>query len=136
MTPWRTWRQRARGLKREVQVLYRAFRDQRTPWYGKAFAALVVAYAFSPIDLVPDFVPILGYLDDLVLLPLGILLAVRMIPPQVMADARAQVEAAGPTTRPVSWAGALLVGGVWLALLVLGIRWSWGFLQAALENGP
>src|SRR5512137_362302 len=77
----------ARRLKVETYALYLACRDPRTPWYAKAWAVLVVAYAFSPIDLIPDFVPVLGYLDDLVIIPLGIWLALRMIPPAVMADA-------------------------------------------------
>jgi uncharacterized membrane protein YkvA (DUF1232 family) len=81
-------KQKARHLKRETTALYFAYRDPRTPWYARAFSALVVAYLFSPIDLIPDFIPILGYLDDLVLVPLGISLALKMIPPEVIADAR------------------------------------------------
>ena len=81
-------KQKAKHLKRETKALYFAFRDPRTPWYARAFSALVVAYLFSPIDLIPDFIPILGYLDDLVLIPLGIHLALKMIPSEVMADAR------------------------------------------------
>jgi len=81
-------KQKAKHLKRETKALYFAFRDPRTPWYARAFSALVVAYLFSPIDLIPDFIPILGYLDDLILIPLGIHLALKMIPSEVMADAR------------------------------------------------
>ena len=81
-------KQKARHLKRETTVLYFAYRDPRTPWYARAFSALVVAYLFSPIDLIPDFIPILGYLDGLILVPLGISLALKMIPPEVIADAR------------------------------------------------
>jgi uncharacterized membrane protein YkvA (DUF1232 family) len=80
-------KQKAKHLKRETTALYFAYRDPRTPWYARAFSALVVAYLFSPIDLIPDFIPILGYLDDLVLVPLGIHLALKMIPDEVMADA-------------------------------------------------
>jgi uncharacterized membrane protein YkvA (DUF1232 family) len=83
-------KQKAKTIQQETTALYYAYRDPRTPWYARAFSALVVAYLFSPIDLVPDFIPILGYLDDLVLVPLGISLAVKMIPPDVMADARKQ----------------------------------------------
>src|SRR5215216_6294621 len=97
------WKERARTIKREVYTLYFAYRDPRTPWYGKAFAALVVAYAFSPIDLIPDPIPILGYLDDLVLIPLGVMIAVRMIPPEVMLDARTKAEDVLRAGKPVSW---------------------------------
>jgi len=83
-----TWKARARALKREISALLSAYRDPRTPWYAKLWALLVLAYAFSPIDLIPDFIPVVGYLDDLILLPLGIALAVRLIPPEVMDEAR------------------------------------------------
>jgi len=81
-------KQKTKHLKRETTALYFAYRDPRTPWHARAFSALVVAYMLSPIDLIPDFIPILGYLDDLVLVPLGISLALKMIPRDVMADAR------------------------------------------------
>src|SRR5918998_6471079 len=87
------WKQRARQLKRELYALYLAYKDPRVPWYARLFAACVVGYAFSPIDLIPDPIPVLGYLDDLLLVPLGIALAVRLIPPQVLADCRARAEA-------------------------------------------
>jgi uncharacterized membrane protein YkvA (DUF1232 family) len=132
MSIWQVWQRRARALKREVYALYLAFRDWRTPWYAKAFAALVVAYAFSPIDLIPDFVPVLGYVDDLVLLPLGVLIALRMIPPEVMADSRAQAETVLRTGKPVSWAGAVLIAVFWLALATLGLWWMWRLAQTAL----
>ena len=78
----------ARRLEQEVYALYLAYRDPRTPWYARVFAALVVAHTFSPIDLIPDFIPVLGYLDDLIITPLGIYLSLKMIPSEVMADAR------------------------------------------------
>ena len=114
-----SWRRRARRLKKEVYALYLAYRDPRTPWYGKAFAALVVAYAFSPIDLIPDPIPVLGYLDDLVLVPLGVFVPLKMIPTEVMADARTKAEAFLQSGKPVSWAGALIIGAVWIALAAL-----------------
>jgi uncharacterized membrane protein YkvA (DUF1232 family) len=127
---WQAWQHRARALKREVYALYLAFRDRRTLWYSKAFAALVVAYAFSPIDLIPDFVPVLSYVDDLVLLPLGVIIALRMIPPEVMADSCAQSEAVLRAGKPVSWAGAVLIAAVWLALATLGVWWLWRLAKA------
>ena len=84
------WRRRAQELRRDVIALYLACRDPRVPWYAKGFAALLVAYALSPIDLIPDFIPVLGYLDELVLLPLGVLLAVKMIPAEILTEYRRQ----------------------------------------------
>ncbi len=115
------WKQRAHALKREVYALYLAYRDPRTPWYAKAVTALVVAYAFSPIDLIPDPIPVLGYLDDLVLVPLGAALALRLIPPEVMTDARAKTEELLRAGKPVSWGGVVIVGVVWIALAGLAI---------------
>ncbi len=115
------WKQRARALKKEVYALYLAYRDSRTPWYAKVVAALVVAYAFSPIDLIPDPIPVLGYLDDLVLIPLGAALALRLIPPDVMADARAKTEDLFRAGKPVSWGGVVIVGVIWIALAGLAL---------------
>lgn len=89
---WNELQQRARALKRETYALYVAYRDPRTPWYARVVVACVMAYALSPIDLIPDFVPILGYLDDVILLPLGIALALRLIPVDVMRESRARAE--------------------------------------------
>lgn len=111
---------RARRLKREVHALYFACRDPRTPWYAKALAAAVVGYALSPIDLIPDFIPILGYLDDLILLPLGVALVLKMMPPEVMADARAAAEQAGQ--KPVSRTAAVVIVLLWV-LLAAGSVW-------------
>ena len=90
VTALESWRLRARQLKTETYALYLAYRDPRTPWYARLFAAVVVGYAFSPVDLVPDFVPVLGYLDDLVLVPLGVLLALKLVPPAVWAESQAR----------------------------------------------
>ena len=109
-------------MKIQVHALLLAYRDPRTPWYAKALAVLVAAYALSPIDLIPDFIPVLGQLDDLLLVPLGIALAVRLIPREVLADCRARARQADPrpTVRP--WLSVLLVAGTWLALLAL-VAW-------------
>lgn len=120
MQRWRRW---AQALKRETYALYLAYKDPRVPWYGRAVAALVVAYAFSPIDLIPDPIPVLGYLDDLLLVPLGLWLALRFIPAEVMAEARAEATATMATGKPVSRAAAVAVVTVWLlsAILVISI---------------
>src|SRR3712207_1871976 len=86
---WRGW---ARRLKREAYALYLAYRDPRVPWYARVVAACVVAYAFSPLDLIPDPIPVLGYLDDLILVPLGVALAVRLVPATVLAECRVEAE--------------------------------------------
>jgi uncharacterized membrane protein YkvA (DUF1232 family) len=112
-----TWREQARKLKQDVVAIALAMRDPRVPWYAKALGACVVAYALSPIDLIPDFIPVLGYLDDLVLVPLGLLLLLRLIPAPVMAEHRAA--AAELAQRPVSYAGAAAIIVIWLAALAL-----------------
>jgi uncharacterized membrane protein YkvA (DUF1232 family) len=115
------WRAEARRLRREVYALYLACRDPRVPWYAKAVAAGVVAYAFSPIDLIPDFIPVLGYLDELVLLPLGVLAVRAMIPEPVMTECRARADVAFSEGKPVSRVGAVIVVAVWLLLAAGGI---------------
>lgn len=102
----------AKPLKREVVALWIAARDARTPWLAKGIAAFVAAYALSPIDLIPDFIPVLGYLDDLLIVPLGIAVALRLIPPALMIDFRR--EAGMRSTRPRSVVAAGFIIGVWL----------------------
>ena len=123
------WRAKTHYLKREVFALYLACRDPRVPWYAKALAAAVVAYAFSPIDLIPDFIPVVGYLDDLVLVPLGVFAVRAMIPAAVLAECRERAETALERGRPVSVLGAAVVVVIWLVLAALGIllarRWLW-----------
>jgi uncharacterized membrane protein YkvA (DUF1232 family) len=116
-----TWQARVRSLKREVVAIALAVRDPRVPWYAKVVGACVVAYAVSPIDLIPDFVPVLGYLDDLVLVPLGLMLVLRLIPADVLAEHRAAASATAE--RPVSRAGAFAVIGVWMLAALLLANW-------------
>jgi uncharacterized membrane protein YkvA (DUF1232 family) len=113
------WKLRARQLQAEVYALYLAYRDPRVPWYAKAVAVCVVGYALSPIDLIPDFIPVLGYLDDLVLIPLGIVLVLRIIPPAVMDECRAQARAELANGRPVGRAAAAVIVVLWLGLAAL-----------------
>jgi uncharacterized membrane protein YkvA (DUF1232 family) len=114
-----TWKRRARQLKAETYALYLAYRDPRVPWYAKAFAAVVVGYAFSPIDLIPDFIPVLGYLDDLVLVPLGLVLAVRMMPREVWAECRQKAQEALSEDRPRNWVAAAIIIAIWLLWIAL-----------------
>jgi len=113
------WRQRARQLQRETYALFLAYRDPRVSWAARIWAACVVAYALSPIDLIPDFIPVLGYLDDLLLIPLGIALALRMIPPEVMADSRAKAQETMGQDRRLGKVAAAVIVTVWL--LVIGL---------------
>ena len=104
------WKERVKALKKETFTLYLAYRHPRVPWYAKALALLIVGYALSPIDLIPDFIPVLGYLDDLVLIPLGIMLVIRMIPTEVLAECRQKSETiAGRATRTGKIAAAVIV---------------------------
>ena len=119
MGSWDKLKVRARALRADTLALYFAVRDPRTPWYAKAVGAAVVAYALSPFDLIPDFIPVIGYLDDLVVVPLGMTLALKLVPPSVMSDCRQRAREAA--NRPVSRAGAAFMVCVWLcaALLVV-----------------
>ena len=114
-------KRRARHLKAELYALYLAYRDPRVPWYARLFAAGVVAYAISPIDLIPDFIPVLGYLDDLILVPLGIVLILRMIPPEVMADCRERAKEVSREGRRTSWVAAGVIIGIWLLVVTFSV---------------
>ena len=118
----------ARRLKAELYALYLAYRDPRVPLYARVFAAVVVGYAFSPIDLIPDPIPVLGYLDDLVLIPLGIALSVRMIPEPVLAECREKASRLSAGSRPVNRVAAGAVVAVWLALAALAVYLTVRFL--------
>jgi uncharacterized membrane protein YkvA (DUF1232 family) len=111
-------KEKSKTIQRDTAALYFAYRDKRTPWYARAFCALVVAYFLSPIDLIPDFIPILGYADDLILIPLGISLAVKMIPAEVMAEAR--LKACAPIANKAARLILILaILCVWACLLFL-----------------
>lgn len=109
----------ARRIKRDAHAIYLAARDPRVPWYAKALALFVAAYALSPIDLIPDFIPILGYLDEVILMPLGIWAVVKLIPPEIMAEHRAA--AALAAERPVSRTAAVMIALVWAASIALTV---------------
>jgi uncharacterized membrane protein YkvA (DUF1232 family) len=119
----------ARALKRDVHAVYLAARDPRTPWYAKALALLVAGYALSPIDLIPDFIPVVGYLDDLILVPAGIWLVIRLIPPQVMAEHRERAAAA--SDQPVSRTAVIVIICVWGSLAAMC---GWLFYRLMLSR--
>lgn len=118
-------KQRARNLKAETFALYLAARDPRTPWYAKLVVAVIVAYAFSPIDLIPDFIPVLGYLDDLILIPIGIALAIKLVPHQILAECRARAQETIQNGKPVSRVAAAAIVVIWLFLAALCIMWAY-----------
>ena len=109
---------RAGALKAEVYAVYLAARDPRTPWYAKGLLLLVVAYSLSPIDLIPDFVPVLGYLDDLIIVPAGISLALKMIPAAVMQDARQRAQSAS-LDRRAGLIGAAIIIVIWILAIIV-----------------
>ena len=113
----------ARTVKRDVIALFLAARDSRTPWHAKMMAGVVAAYALSPIDLIPDFIPVIGYLDDLVIVPLGIWIVVRLVPQDLMQEFRAEAERM--SARPASRVGALIIVALWIAAAGLLLWWFW-----------
>jgi uncharacterized membrane protein YkvA (DUF1232 family) len=123
---WSKLRDWARAIKRDALAVYLAMRDERTPIWAKVVGAIVVAYAFSPIDLIPDFIPVLGYLDDLILVPAGLWVVMRLIPKDVMDDC--SVRAAAIAARPVSWVAAFVIVAVWLGAALL----AGSFIHAAV----
>lgn len=118
---WRNWRTSVRRLKTETYALYLAAKDPRLPWATRVFVVALVAYALSPIDLIPDFIPVLGYLDDLILIPLGILLAIRLIPPEVMQACRAKAQTVMAGGKPVSRNAAIVIVTIWAGSAILAV---------------
>jgi len=108
------------ALNIEIRALFLAGRDPRTPWYARALALLIAAYVLSPLDLIPDFIPLVGHLDDLVIVPAGLALAIRLVPPGVMAEARQQARRAQATGRGLQFAGGALVAILWI-LAIIGL---------------
>lgn len=113
------WKQRARGIRRDTYALYLACRDPRVPWYAKVLAGAILTYALSPIDLIPDFIPVLGYLDDLIIIPGGLVLVRRMIPTAVLAEHQATAAQTFDSRAPSSVAGAVVVVSIWVLALAL-----------------
>jgi len=124
-------KQRAKELESQTYALYLACKHPQTPWYAKAVAACMVAYALSPIDLIPDFIPLLGYLDDLIIVPLGIALVIRLVPGPVMAECREEATRRLDACGPRSWIAATVIIAVWLALAALLAWFVWRWLHPA-----
>jgi uncharacterized membrane protein YkvA (DUF1232 family) len=118
---WESWKRRARRLKAETYTLYLAYRHPRTPWYAKVLAALIVGYVFSPIDPIPDFIPGVGLLDEMVVVPMGILIAAKMIPSDVFAECREKAREVEEGEKPVSRVAAVVVVAIWLLCVALAV---------------
>jgi uncharacterized membrane protein YkvA (DUF1232 family) len=118
---WEAWKRRARRFKAETYTLYLAYRHPRTPWYAKAFAALIVGYVFSPIDPIPDFIPVVGLLDELVVVPIGVIVARKMIPEDVFEECREKAREVSKGEKPVSQVAAVVVVAVWLVCVGLAV---------------
>lgn len=118
------WKQRAKLLKNEIKSLYIAYRDPRVPWYAKVFMAAVIGYAISPIDLIPDFIPVLGYLDDLIIVPAGIYVAIKMIPRGIMDECREKA-ASNPLSNRAKWVVAGIIILIWILVIFLVVKFIW-----------
>lgn len=129
-------KQHARHLKTETFALYLAARDPRTPWYAKLLVATIVAYALSPIDLIPDFIPVIGYLDDLILIPLGIALAIKLVPHSVLAECRTRTQEVYRNGGPVSNIAGAVIIIIWLLLFAFCIAWSYQAFMTQAEVCP
>jgi len=117
-----SWKARAKTLKREVYALYLCSRHPNTPLYAKLCALIIVAYALSPIDLIPDFIPVIGYLDDLVVIPLGITLLIRILPEDVLRECRQKAQHSPPAKKMKSWAGAFVIMCIWAVAIYVSFR--------------
>jgi uncharacterized membrane protein YkvA (DUF1232 family) len=115
------WKRRVNQFKMDTYAIYLAYKDPRVPWHSKLFIACVAGYAFSPIDLIPDFIAVIGYLDDLVLVPLGIAMAIKMIPPTVLTECREKAQSAMSQKKPTNWVAVSVIIAIWVlfALLVV-----------------
>jgi uncharacterized membrane protein YkvA (DUF1232 family) len=117
---WKKW---ARELKTQTYALYFAMKDSRVPWYAKLLAGGVAAYAASPIDLIPDFIPLLGYIDDLIIVPLGVAFVVKMIPPEIWAECRAKAARGSTETKFLGWAAAVVIVIAWI-IVAAWVAWK------------
>ena len=118
---WEFWKRRARRLKAQTHTLYLAYRHPRTPWYAKVFAALIVGYVFSPIDPIPDFIPVVGLLDELMVVPIGVIIARKMIPEDIFEECREEAREVAEGEKSVSRVAAVVVVAVWMLCVVLAV---------------
>jgi len=129
-----SWKTRAKRLRNEIHALYLAARDPRTPWYAKVLAAFIIGYALSPIDLIPDFVPVLGYLDDLVIVPAGITLLIRLVPAGVLQECREKAQSQ-PMSMRRNWIAGIIIVLFWLLLIYVALSLLWGIVKDLRDAG-
>jgi uncharacterized membrane protein YkvA (DUF1232 family) len=122
-----SWKTQAKSLRNEIYALYFAARDPRTPWYAKVLAAFIIGYALSPIDLIPDFIPVLGYLDDLIIVPAGIALLIKIIPNGVLQECREKAHSQ-PISIKRNWVAGTIIILVWLLLIYIAFSFLWGIV--------
>ena len=131
VTPFMTldsWNKKASILKAELDALYLCSKDPRIPWYAKALLLIVLGYALSPVDLIPDFIPVIGYLDDIILIPMGIACVVRMIPKEVLEECRKQARSR-PTNKGKHWIAAIVILFIWLLAIMMISKYCWQYLR-------
>ena len=119
---------KSKQLKSEIVALYLAYKHPRTPWYAKVLAALIIGYALSPIDLIPDFIPVVGYLDDLIIVPLGIALLIKVIPRDILEECRAKARSDILNKKPKNWIAAFIIVLIWLLAIYLVLNLIWPFV--------
>jgi len=127
----KSWKTKTEQLKSEVVALYLAYKHPRTPWYAKVLAGLIIGYALSPIDLIPDFIPVVGYLDDLIIVPAGIALLIKIIPRDILEESRAKAQSDFLNRKPKNWIAAIIIVLIWLLAIYLTLSLIWPLLFKA-----
>jgi uncharacterized membrane protein YkvA (DUF1232 family) len=118
----KSWKTKSKQLRTEIVALYLAAKHPRTPWYAKGLAALIIGYALSPIDLIPDFIPVVGYLDDLIIIPAGIALLIKIIPGNVLEECRSKAQSDSSNRKSKHWVAAIIIVLIWLLAIYLILR--------------
>jgi uncharacterized membrane protein YkvA (DUF1232 family) len=131
----KSWKIKSKQVKSEIYALYLASKHPRTPWYAKALAALIIGYALSPIDLIPDFIPVIGYLDDFILVPLGIALLIKITPRDILEECRAKAQSDLLNRKSKNWVAAIIIVLIWLLALylILSLIWPLIFKTARVD---
>ena len=127
----KSWKNKSNHLKSEIVALYLTYKHPRTPWYTKVLAAPIIGYALSPIDLIPDFIPVVGYLDDLIIVPLGIALLIKIIPRDILEESRAKAQFDILNKKPKNWIAAIIIVLIWLLAIYLSFSLIWPLLFKA-----
>ncbi len=121
----KSWKIKSKQVKSEIYALYLAYKHPRTPWYAKVLAALILGYALSPIDLIPDFIPVIGYLDDLIIVPAGVTLLIKIIPRDILEESRAKAQSDLLNRKPKNWVAAIIIVLIWLLAIYLAFSLIW-----------